>query len=190
MTDDKYGKIVSFVHSLIKMSYMDRDNLNLVDATCGNGFDTLFLCNVAGHTGCVTAFDIQVDAIEKTKKLLKENLKYDNYHLINDSHEFINKYVSSVDACIFNLGYLPQSDKNVKTSGDTTVKAIDSVLSLLSKDGRIYIASYIAHDSGEEYMKVFGFLSTLSNTEYNVINISLINKSNKPPEIFIVEKNA
>ncbi|WP_313345591.1 class I SAM-dependent methyltransferase [Sedimentibacter sp.] len=188
--NDKYGKIVSFIHTLIKLSYMGQDNLNLVDATCGNGFDTLFLCNVAGKTGHVIGFDIQKEAIERTNDLLKRSLDYVNYKIINDSHEFINKYISSLDVCIFNLGYLPQSDKKIRTDGDTTVAAINSMLSLLNTNGRIYITAYITHDTGEEYTKISEFLTDLNNSEYNVLHISLINKANSPPEIFIVEKNA
>jgi len=190
LTDDKYGKIVCFIHNLIRMSYMGQDNLNLVDATCGNGFDTLFLCNIAGKTGHVTGFDIQREAIERTNDLLKRDMDYTNYRLINDSHEFISKYISSLDVCIFNLGYLPQFDKKIKTDGDTTVAAINNLIPLLNKNGRIYITAYITHDTGEEYMKISEFLTSLNNSEYNVLHIRLINKSNSPPEIFIVEKNA
>lgn len=44
-----------------------------IDATMGNGNDTLFLCRMAGRTGYVKAFDIQRQALEATEKLLQEN---------------------------------------------------------------------------------------------------------------------
>ncbi len=69
MEDVKYGKLVDFVHMLIKQSYSGHENLNFIDATCGNGFDTLFLCRTAGENGHVKAFDIQEQAIERTRKL-------------------------------------------------------------------------------------------------------------------------
>lgn len=187
-TDDKYGKIVSFIHSLIIQSYKDKKGLSLIDATCGNGFDTLFLCNVAGITGSVTAFDVQNDAINRTKILLENNLSFKNYKLINASHEFINKYVTNADVCIFNLGYLPFSDKKIKTNGESTVSAINNILPLLNENGRIYIASYLTHDNGEEYNKIMTFLSSMNNYSYNVLHIKLLNKNNNPPEIFIIEK--
>lgn len=191
MDDNKYGKIVSFIHTLIQESYRGQENLNLIDATCGNGFDTLFLCQIAGKTGLVTAFDIQNEAIERTDQLLKKSLDYINYKLINDSHEFTYKYVTdNIDVCVFNLGYLPQHDKQIKTNGDTTTSAICNLLPLLNKNGRIYIAAYITHDAGEELNKIIEFLSSLNNTQYNVLHIKLINKLNSPPEIFIIEKNA
>ena len=45
-----------------------------IDATAGNGSDTLLLSRLCGSTGHVLAFDIQRDALDHTKeKLLKES---------------------------------------------------------------------------------------------------------------------
>lgn len=41
-----------------------------VDATCGNGHDTAFLCRLAGPTGRVLALDIQPAAVENTNTRL------------------------------------------------------------------------------------------------------------------------
>lgn len=41
-----------------------------VDATCGNGHDTEFLCRLAGPTGRVLALDIQPAAVENTNTRL------------------------------------------------------------------------------------------------------------------------
>lgn len=191
MLDGKYGKLVDFVHLLLNNSYDKQDNLNFVDATCGNGFDTLFLCKLAGKSGHVTAFDVQNTAIERTTTLLKSNLSFENYELILDSHEFINNHVKNqIDAAIFNLGYLPFSDKTVTTKGDTTLKAIENLLPLLKKDGRIFLTTYITHDTGDEIKEIIKYLSALNKTKYNVLHINLLNKENTPPELFIVEKNA
>lgn len=187
----KYGKIVDFVHMLIKNSYFGQDNLQFVDATCGNGFDTLFLCNVAGSSGHVKAFDIQDQAIERTKKLLEDNIKFNNYEIIKDSHELISKYLTSnIDAAIFNLGYLPFSDKTITTKGDTTLSAIKSLLPYLKDTGRIYVTTYISHDIGNEIKEIHSFLSKLDKSKYNVLHVSIENKENSPPELYIVEKNA
>ena len=43
-----------------------------IDATAGNGHDTLFLCMLAGEKGKVAAFDIQKQAIEATRKRLED----------------------------------------------------------------------------------------------------------------------
>ena len=191
MDNIKYGNIVDFVHMLIKTSYLGQENLQFVDATCGNGFDTLFLCDIAGDTGQVKGFDIQEQAIEKTKKLLQENTKYNNYEIIKDSHEFIGKYLNGeIHAALFNLGYLPSSDKRITTNPVTTVKALKNLLPYLKTNGKIYVTTYILHDEGRELKEVFDYLSSLNKSKYNIINIRLINKDNCPPEIFIIEKNA
>ena len=41
-----------------------------VDATMGNGHDTLWLCRQVGETGHVYAFDVQPEAVERTRALL------------------------------------------------------------------------------------------------------------------------
>lgn len=49
----------------------------VIDATCGNGFDTLELLNLVAddsHNGYVYALDIQKDALDKTSLLLEESL--------------------------------------------------------------------------------------------------------------------
>lgn len=191
MKELKYGKLVDFVHMLIKQSYSGQNNLIFIDATCGNGFDTLFLSKLAGINGHVKAFDVQKQAIERTASLLKDNLEYINYEIINDSHEFIHNYITdNIDAAVFNLGYLPSSSKTVTTKGSTTVTAIGNVMPYLKDNGRIFITAYIAHDTGVEMREVQGFLSSLDKSKYNVLHINLINKDNTPPELFIIEKNA
>lgn len=191
MEDVKYGKLVDFVHMLIKQSYAGNENLNFVDATCGNGFDTLFLCKTAGESGHVKAFDIQVQAIERTGTLLSSNLEFVNYELILDSHEFINKHLAgNIDAAIFNLGYLPFSDKTIATKGNTTVMAIQNLIPYLKTGGKIFITTYITHDTGDEIKVIYDYLSALDKSKYNVLHINLINKENTPPELFIIENNA
>lgn len=44
-----------------------------LDATCGNGHDTLFLCSVAGENGRVIGLDIQPQAAANTNALLAAN---------------------------------------------------------------------------------------------------------------------
>jgi len=189
MTNVKYGKVVDFVHMLIKQSYEGKNGLCLVDATCGNGFDALFLSKIAGEGGKVIAFDIQEQAIERTTALLDTNSVIKNYKIVKDSHELVNKYITGkIDAALFNLGYLPFSDKEVTTEPEVTVSAIKNILPLMKEDGRVYITTYISHDTGKEIKEISNFLKELSKKEYNVIHMKIINKENNPPELFIIEK--
>ena len=60
-------KVLEFAKTIIKNK--KGNNTIGVDATCGRGKDTLFLANIFKE---VYAFDIQDEAIESTKELLKE----------------------------------------------------------------------------------------------------------------------
>lgn len=190
MFDIKYGQIVDFVHFLVENSYKNKEDLTFIDATAGNGLDTLFLCNLAKNKGYVYAFDIQEDAINRTKTLLEKNF-FTNYMLIVDSHENVLEYIEDkqIDVALFNLGYLPNSDKKIRTNYNTSINAIKNILSRLSNQGRIYVSAYKLHDKGEEASYIHKFISSLNKREYNVIQIRLLNKENSPPEIYIIEKN-
>lgn len=187
--DKKYGQIAEMVHFLIRASYEGKGDLNFLDLTCGNGHDTLFLSNLAGRKGSVTSFDIQDMAIERTKFLLEEKGKFYNYTIIKDSHEHIRKYIKKkIDAAVYNLGYLPNYNKEIFTKAETTISSINSLIPYLNDKGRIYITSYITHDKGYEINTISDFLKTLNKKEYNVVHINVINKEKAPPELFIIEK--
>ena len=93
----------------------------VVDATCGNGNDTLMLAkSTAKH---VYAFDIQPAAIQSTKALLSEhNIPKEKVTLICDNHANMTAYLSAAHVIMFNLGYLPGSDKSLTTKKYNTIK--------------------------------------------------------------------
>ncbi len=162
----------------------------VVDATVGKGNDTLKLSTAAGKTGRVYGFDIQDLAIAKTKERLDE-IKAENVILIKDGHEKIDQYVKEeIDFCIYNLGYLPTGDKNLITKGKTTIESIKKSLQLLKPNGLIVIVCYIGHDGGDlEEELVSQLLADLDQKEFNVMKNEFINQKNKPPLVYIVEKN-
>ena len=51
----------------VTLDYIREGDL-VIDATCGNGNDTLLLSAAVGESGDVLAVDIQEEAVEKTKK--------------------------------------------------------------------------------------------------------------------------
>ncbi|MCT4585149.1 MAG: class I SAM-dependent methyltransferase [Peptostreptococcaceae bacterium] len=167
-----------------------KENDICIDATMGNGNDTLFLKQCIGMNGKVYAFDIQKQALENTKKVLEEAKLYNNVHLINDGHENMNEYIKeTIDFIIFNLGYLPKGDKNLITKKETTIKAIDESLKLLKKKGIICIMSYYGHEGGmDEKNSLIDFLEKLNYLEYNIIKFDFLNKKNSPPILFLIEK--
>lgn len=57
----------------------------LVDMTCGNGHDTVFLASRMARDASLYAFDIQNKAIASTRKrLCDERLLSDRVHLLQD----------------------------------------------------------------------------------------------------------
>ncbi len=175
--------VVPFVHDLLK------DTLNInditVDATCGNGHDTLFL---ATNSKFVYGFDIQELAINNTDRLLQDNGK-SNYKLIKDTHAMMSNYITvKVKAITFNLGYLPGSDKSIITRTASTLDAIKNGLSILKTGGLITIILYIGHPGGfQEATKLEEYLKGLPKNNYNVVKYDFIN-ANMSPYVLVIEK--
>ena len=180
--------IVNYIHDYLKNKINNGDLL--IDATCGKGNDTAFLCELAGKEGNVLAFDIQESAVNKTKELLKEK-GYSNAKVILDSHENMKKYAEdeTVSAILFNLGYLPGGNHLIATKGDTTIKAIEKGLDLLKVSGIMSICIYSGGDTGfSEKEEVLKYLKCLDNKKYLVITNEFYNKPNNPPlPVFIIK---
>ena len=139
----------------------------VVDATCGNGNDTLILCNLSKK---VFTFDIQKDAINNTDKLLKYNNK-NNYELINDSHEYIDKYlkeyIGKISLITFNLGYLPNGNKSIMTNYKSTLNAIKNGLTLLNKKGIILVTCYPHKEGKKESNTILNYLKN-NNIDFKI----------------------
>ncbi len=106
-----------------------------IDATAGNGHDTLLLCRLVGDTGRVLAFDIQPEALERTRSRLTEHGVSGRAELILDSHSNLSRYAAegSVSCIVFNLGYLPSGNHAIATRAETTIAALDEGLRILKK---------------------------------------------------------
>lgn len=160
-----------------------------VDFTMGNGHDTAFLSKTVGETGHVYAFDVQQMALTSAQKTLENESCPHNYTLILDSHHNVKKYVSTpIKAGMFNLGYLPGSDKSVTTMRETTMPAIEAALDLLDHGGVLLVAVYPGHAEGEaEGKMVLDYFATLDR---HLICCTLIRIINSPtsPFFVVVEK--
>lgn len=167
-----------------------REGDRVIDATMGNGHDTLKLCLLCGETGHVDAFDIQEQAVESTKKLLRENSVLQRASLHLTGHEHMAEYVSeAVRAAVFNLGWLPGGDKSVTTHWPTTRQAVISALGLLERYGVCIVCVYPGHEAGtEELTEIRRFLSGLRPQEYNVLEQNFINAGPGSPVCFQIQK--
>jgi hypothetical protein len=148
----------------------------VVDATCGNGRDTLFLaeCVLGGSSGGVIGLDIQEQAIENTRLLLKQSLppsQYDRIHLYQQSHATFPSQALGypISLIVYNLGYLPKGKKQITTTSETTLASIEKGLSLLTQGGMISITCYSGHPEGaREESALITWTQMLSPTLYSI----------------------
>ena len=78
---------LAFSHQLLEEVIQKGDHV--VDATMGNGHDTVFLAGLVGEAGKVYAFDIQNQALQTTQAKLLQKALIDRVALISDGHENI-----------------------------------------------------------------------------------------------------
>lgn len=157
-----------------------------IDATMGNGHDTLKLLNTVGKNGFVYSFDIQKEAIFKTEKLI--NGEFDNYKLLLRNHTEIDQ-IANCDLVIYNLGYLPGKTKDITTIADTTIISLNKAISILNKNGIIIIVSYVGHkNSHQEREAVEAFLKNLDQKLFKVEKREFFNQINNPPVVYLIEK--
>lgn len=161
-----------------------------IDATVGNGYDAAFLAGIVGEKGRVFGFDIQEEALRKAKERLESAGLGGEVVLIRDGHQHMDKHVhEKVRAVMFNLGYLPGGNHEIRTKADTTIIALEKSLNLLLPGGLITIASYTGHPGGEEEKKVLEqYIANLSPSMYKCVVAEALNQGNSPPALFVVEK--
>ncbi|KRM91366.1 class I SAM-dependent methyltransferase [Fructilactobacillus florum] len=175
-------------HDLLAKSVHPGDTV--VDATAGNGHDTLFLAQLVGHHGHVYSFDIQKKAIQATRALLENHHVETPVSLINTGHENADHYVKEpLAAAIFNLGYLPGADHQLATTAQTTVIAMQKLLANLRRHGVLLLVVYVGHHgSQQEQQAVLNFVTHLPQTDFHVMQYQFINQINHPPMLIAIEK--
>ncbi|MDB1654020.1 class I SAM-dependent methyltransferase [Enterococcus durans] len=179
-----------FSHSLLEEILQPGDHV--IDATMGNGYDTVFMAEKIGKTGHVYSFDVQKEALLSTKSKLTEQDLLDRTSLFLQGHETLGTVVDEaqpIKAGIFNLGYLPKSDKSVITLPETTRTAMEEILKRLVPRGRMILVVYYGHAGGEKELDmVQDYCQSLPQEKYNVLKYQFINQKNNPPILYCVEK--
>jgi Putative rRNA methylase len=166
----------------------------VIDATVGNGHDTRFLLELVKPDGNVFGFDIQQTAIDSTLKKIPELSLLTNLTLMNTCHSTISeniplKFHGKINAVMFNLGYLPGSDKQIITSAQSTLTALAASCKLLIKNGIITILAYPGHEGGDlEAHAVMDWCQTLDSESYEVSLYESYIKKPLSPQLFVVRK--
>lgn len=154
---------LSAAHTFWKSLLEETDHA--LDATCGNGHDTLFLAKLLPK-GKLYALDIQQKAIDNTSSLLEKELGPNHQvQLLQGCHSCFPPEIKKLKLIVYNLGYLPGSDKQVKTRVKTTLKSVFKGLILLLEGGALSITCYPGHTEGtEEEMALLNYCQTLPQT--------------------------
>ncbi|MFC7063908.1 class I SAM-dependent methyltransferase [Halobacillus seohaensis] len=188
----KLKRVLQYAHELMRETLKDGDIA--IDATCGNGHDTLFLSQLIGKTGHVYAYDIQEQAIKNTSERLNENNLHTRATLFQESHDMIEatiprEHLEKLQGAIFNLGYLPGSDKSIVTTPEQTTESVQTILNFLQPSGLVVLVVYYGHPGGEkEKHALLQYVERLDQKSFNVLQYGFINQKNSPPFIVAIEK--
>jgi hypothetical protein len=167
----------------------------VIDATCGNGHDTLELALLTlgdeMKPGRLLAFDCQQTAIDQAKTLLAEKLpegQLSRIEFILGCHSVWPEDIAqgSVRAIVYNLGYLPGGDKSLTTQTATTLESIKKALPLLMKGGMICVACYPGHAEGKiEEEAILELVKGLNAKSWSVCHHRWLNRQNAPSLLVI-----
>ncbi|WP_409344599.1 class I SAM-dependent methyltransferase [Paenibacillus sp. MBLB4367] len=186
--------VLSCAHKLVEERL--RSGETAVDATVGNGVDTLFLAKLTGAAGRVYGFDIQEAALAKAQERLRESGlgTAESVSLVCSSHERMLDHIDAslhgqVGAVMFNLGYLPGGDHATITTAASTLPALTAALTLLRKGGIVTVVLYPGHEGGaEEAEAVQQWAVQLPQSEFQSLCYRFLNALNNPPYVIAVEK--
>jgi len=166
----------------------------VVDATCGNGNDTLVLAQIVmegGEAGCVIAMDRQQQALYATRQLLEQHLsgKWVSRILFYEQcHSSFPTQIGkeSVALIVYNLGYLPGGNKHLTTLPTTTMQSLEAALPLVMPGGAISITCYPGHEAGKvEEEQLVKFTAALDPQKWSCCHHRWVNRRDGPSLLLI-----
>ena len=177
-----------------------------VDATAGNGFDTVALARLGA--GRVLALDVQQAALDVTAARLRGELSPEQAaacELRCCCHSTLGELVSpgSVALVAFNLGFLPlpgtggapppvgspPPPPRLATQPDTTVAALAAATRALRVGGAVSVMVYTGHEGGlEEAAAVDAFAAALPTAEWTATSIALVNRAAAPRLLLLYKR--
>lgn len=122
----------------------------VIDATAGNGYDTLFLAGCVGESGKVLAFDIQSAAIVSARERVTLAGLGARVDFFQECHSKLAVHVAegAVAVVMFNLGYLPGEDHELTTEPELTRAAMAAAAKVLRPGGILSVICYPGHAVG------------------------------------------
>jgi hypothetical protein len=168
----------------------------VIDATCGNGHDTLKLCQLALSVdkGKVYAIDIQEEAINSCCQLLDKFLPIELKQRVSVQQRCHSSFPEtivpeSVKLIVYNLGYLPKGNKSIITLKETTLKSIQYAEKLIALGGVICITCYPGHEGGlEEQEDLLNYAAHLSPSQWSCCHHHWLNRHHAPSLLLMQKK--
>lgn len=189
MDNRKHFSALQIIHKVLREHVKPGDIC--IDATAGRGKDTLFLAELVGENGHVTALDIQQEAVDSTRALIAEHGLAERVRVVQDSHSNMLRYAEkgSVSAITFNFGWLPGGDHNIFTKPETSKQAIAAGLELLRDEGIMTLILYYGRETGfAERDALLEYLPTIDSSRFTVIEMPFVNRPNCPPIPIVILK--
>lgn len=157
----------------------------VIDMTCGNGHDTAFLAALKPRR--LVALDIQPAALEAARKRVSEGVEF---LLKNHAAYPLELEDKSVKLAVFNLGWLPGSDKSCTTLAETTCQSLFSLLPKIAPGGAISLTCYPGHLEGKrEEDELLEKLQRLNPHAWNVCHHRWLNRKESPSLILLQSSN-
>ncbi len=162
----------------------------VIDATVGNGHDTLFLAEIVGPTGRVFGFDVQLEALERTAERLAH---LPQVTLVHDGHENLSGHLlpdtsDQLSGVMFNLGYLPGASRETITRAESTLGGLDQALAHLGVPGVVTVVMYPGHDGGEEETVAVRAFAEGLGPSFTVMRHSRLNSARPAPELLTIHR--
>jgi len=168
-----------------------------IDATCGNGKDTLVLANLLisnSQESILIGIDIQSEAITRTRTLLASHLsekQRDRVFLFHQSHTQFPAlaYNVPIRLIVYNFGYLPGGDKSVTTLSKTSIQSFQAALPLIMPGGAISATCYPGHnEGGNEQNALLSFVQALDPSQWCVTWHTWPNRMLSPTLLFLQKR--
>ena len=162
-----------------------------VDATMGNGADTQFLAELVGETGRVYGFDVQEEAVRRTKERLERQGLEGRARLFHCGHERMREHVQEApQAVMFNLGWLPGAAHRLTTRTETTLKAVDQAARMIVPGGVVTVCIYPGHEEGlRELGALLEYAAGLDVRAFNVLHHRFLCAPPNTPQLILIQKN-
>ncbi len=183
-------RAIDMAHVLLRDTLKPGDWV--VDATVGNGHDTLWLAQMVGPSGRVFGFDVQAAALAETRRRVAGLPQVTLFHA---GHELMAEHLPAeakgrLAAVMFNLGFLPGGDKAVITRAETTLAALHHALDWLAVGGQITLVVYPGHTGGsDEASTVRSWAEGLPGS-FTAARFGWINTVRPGPELLLIERVA